>query len=470
MANRTVLAYVDPSLDSRPNGQNIRELFAKRVIFQGDGDNLTVRNCLAMGGGTGFTSGDIGPGSSLIEYCEFAYNGMCMAGHNIYLNGDNGVFKNLTARFQKNYVHHALAGSMGFRSRVGRTIMQNNLFVDNGARHVDIICTMKGAHEFEGTWNRYKERFGQNPPADWWWATRFGYREDHEVIGNIFINTKEYNFGGLRIGGASPLDEQDWQEMSCGRYRFINNTFIHLAGTTELRGTIEAHFGIESVEMYNNVFYSNSPNIAPFWDMMDNERINAYLKAGETNDDGSSFITETDDEGESNFNTWRFGVRQVAGAFNWVSYGMANTRMPGKDGYFVYNGIPDEWTDTKHGNPGENPFVDLKNGVYELENNSTAYIYGEKVGKTADFITKTKYDELAKERKLPLWTDYRYDEKGKFIKDYESAAPWQDICFQNPSEKNVSTPPINPVSGQPGFSWKFIERNDSKQPLIGAIN
>jgi hypothetical protein len=450
---------IDAALEpSKPNNTHLlRELFAKRGIFQGGGNHVTVRNCLSMGSGTGLTSADIGPGSLTVEYCEFAYNGMNMAGHNVYLNGDNGVYCDLHVEFKHNYVHHALAGTMGFRSRIGRTVLRNNFFLDNGARHVDVICTMKYFHDFEAQWHKYIEIHGEKPARDWWWATRFAFREDHELIGNVFVNTEMYNFGGLRIGGASPQDEHDWMEAGCGRYRFVNNTLVHLAKSTELRGAIEAHFGVESVEMYNNIFYSNSPNIAPFWDMLNNARINAYIHP-ET----------TDDPGEPNFNTWRFGVRQVAGAHNWVSHGMADTRMPGKDGYYIYNGVPDEWVNTVHGTPGENPFADLGAYDFRVRTDSTAYCTGSPVGAAADFLSREGYEALKTAGKLPEWTDYRYGAEGAFTKGYTTVAPWQDNAFPNPSTQNPGSPPLVPVPGGLGIHWDCAGRADSEKPRVGA--
>ena len=57
-----------------------------------------------------------------------------------------------------------------------------------------------------------------------------------------------------------------WMETSLGRYRIVNNTFVHIAGTDVARAAVEAHFGLESVEMYNNIFYSNQPANEEFLD------------------------------------------------------------------------------------------------------------------------------------------------------------------------------------------------------------
>ena len=467
--------------------REVGERFARRGVFHEGGDFLTVRNCLSVGSGTGLTSADVGPGSILVELCEFAFNGMGGAWHNVYLNGDNAVYRNLTAMFRNNYVHHSI-GSMGFRSRVGRTILMNNFFWDNGLRHADLICTQKDEDDFENRWLMYEEIYGTAPPSDWWWADRFAYREDHEVIGNVFVNTAAYNFGGIRLGGAMPEADLDhWMETSLGRYRIVNNTFVHLAGTGVARAAIEAHFGVESIEMYNNIFYSNQPaNTAPFWDLLSDARIGAIVGEARAayaantggnaavdpkwiNDDGSRF----GDGGyeEENANMWRFGARQVAGANNWVSYGSLNNSMRIDADYQYFGGVPFEWTDTIFGNRDENPFVDIANFNFRLNAASTANRAGSPVGAAVEFMTQAEYDALKSAGRLPLWETYHYDSSGVFIKDIgadRTPAPWQDIGFPDPTAANVSSPPFIPVTGAMGGTWTFETRSDSAAAFLGA--
>ena len=487
-------------------------LFAKRGIFQEGGNYVTIQNCYVIGAGTGLQSGDVGPGSLLVENCEFAYNGMANAGHNIYLNGDNGIYKDLVIVFRGNYVHHSI-NSFGFRSRVGRTILQNNFFLDNGVRHVDLICTQKNLGDFAGRWFYYAMNKGFDPvddeiPAEWWWYDRFSYREDHEVIGNVFMNTADYNFGGIRIGGAMPevyLEEDDngemqkvyFMEASFGRYRFVNNTFVHLASTTVPRAAIEAQFGIESVEMYNNVFYSNSALVAPFWDQMSGDRIRETLaaNAGAINDNGSVFATSYSGSGEGNGNTWRYGVRQVAGANNWVSYKALDNLMGPDNDNFYFDSIPNEWENTFRPATEEDPFVDLANYDFRLKATGSAYKEGVDVGSRADFMLETEYNALLAAEALPKFPDYYYDDTNvTTIEDWvynggaqvgtktitklsdESdwvVAPWQDVRF--PDDRvtiNASTPPVmtvkNSINGTTGKTWTMMNRADSAAPLLGA--
>jgi hypothetical protein len=376
---------------------------------------------------------------------------------------------------------------MGFRSRVGRTILMDNYFRDNGLRHADLICTQKDEGDFEDRWYMYEEVYGTPPPADWWWADRFAYREDHEVIGNVFVNTAEYNFGGIRLGGAMPEAGPDhWMETSLGRYRIVNNTFVHLASSGLARAAIEVHFGVESVEMYNNIFYSNRPaNTAPFWDLLGAERIAgivaeaqaAYAAAGAAagrkwlNDDGSRF--SAGGEEEENANTWRFGLRQVAGANNWVSYGSLNNSMSRGAAYQYFGGIPYEWTDTIFGNRNEDPFIDAANFDFRLNTASTANRAGSPVGAAAGFMTQAEYNALQAAGKLPLWETYHYDSAGTFSKDIgagRTVAPLQDISFPNPLTVNESSPPLRPASGSIGSTWTFVPRSDSAAAILGAYS
>ena len=473
--------------------------FQVRGIFQESGNFVTVRNCLSIGSGCGMQSADVNPGSLLVENCEFAYNGMNGAGHNTYLNGDNGLYGDLVVMYRNNYVHHSIS-TFGFRSRVGRTILQNNFFLDNGVRHVDLICTQKDQGDFAARWYSYATANGLDPedesdiPTSWHWYTRFAYREDHEVIGNVFVNTMDYNFGGLRIGGAMPeTGAEGWMEASYGRYRFVNNTFVHLANTGVRRAAIEAQFGIESVEMYNNVFYGNSTMFAPFWDQMSLARINETLAAnqGMLNDNGTAFAASASSGGEGNGNTWRYGIRQVAGANNWVSYGLTDTMMTGGGGGYYFDAIPDEWENTVVGEPGEIPFIDIANYDFRLDEDSTAFVAGVEVGSRADFLSEADYEALKAADALPKFPTYSYGlgetlEVNIWPDDYTLptitkfmdpaewiVAPWMDVRF--PDDRvtvNGSTPPVmsgkNSISNTVGTTWNMLSRNDSTTPLIGA--
>ena len=465
-----------------------RTAFATRAIYHRTGE-VTIRNCVGMGAGTGLHGADYGPDSLTVEGCEFCCNGMCGAGHNIYINGDNCRYPNLVVHFRNNFVHHAVA-SMGFRSRVGRTILHNNFFLDNGARQVDLL-SQAGLEIFQilSAENGYPEH----------WNTRWGFRVDHEVIGNVFVTTQEYPICHVRIGGGGMRYEE-----SLGRYRFVNNTFVKLGTKAYDDGdpnkAITAQFGLESVEMYNNVFYAVNPrSFTPFADHLFDRRIIELLAQGGTNDDGTTYNADTWN-GRWDFdnpNEWKFGVRQVAGANNWVSHNIFNTNMPriNDDGTqsanWHYGNVPPEWQNTLHGIPGEDPFADKENYDFRLRPDATAHApIGCPVGTVSQFLTREQWQALHDAGTLPLWSDYHFrdgtivgdntqnftDQRGHTFQQYMeypetkcmTVAPWRDSCLPNPKGENLSTPPVNPTPGTPGQTWTSAPRNDDAKPLLGA--
>ncbi|MBL9108017.1 MAG: hypothetical protein JNM74_02050, partial [Myxococcales bacterium] len=119
-------------------------------------------------------------------------------------------------------------------------------------------------------------------------------------VGNVFFQTKSVSYV-VRIGG-------DGSGRTGGRYRFVNNTFVHAANEGNF-GAFRFSYSLESVELYNNVFVSPRPI--------------EYL------------ARETELQ-------WVSG-RRVAGANNWITTGTTN--------------IPEGLTGTIFGtDPG---FVDL---------------------------------------------------------------------------------------------------------------
>jgi hypothetical protein len=239
--------------------------------------------------------------------------------------------------------------------------------------------------------------------------------------------------------------------------------------------------------MYNNVFYSNSPeHTAPFWDQLSDQRINGYVaeaqaeyaqaaaagravNRGWLNDDGSRFNAGY---GEENANQWRYGLRQVAGASNWVSYGSLDNRISAGDDNQCYDGVPDEWEGTMFGRPGEDPFQDLAGFDFRLKETSSACQPGVPVGSTADFLSEDAYDALLESGALPLWESYHYDYSSGEIAidsgDKLSPAPWQDLCFQGPTARLALSPPLAPTIGTPGSTWDWLDRAESDAPRIGA--
>src|SRR5262249_22005165 len=68
-------------------------------------------------------------------------------------------------------------------------------------------------------------------------------REDSDVVGNVFRKTHTQFV--VRTGGDGTGDTN-------GRYRFVNNTFLLIAGSGP---AIHLFDGMESIELHNNVFH-----------------------------------------------------------------------------------------------------------------------------------------------------------------------------------------------------------------------
>ena len=407
--------------------------FAGRGIFHSNGDNLIVRNCLAIGAGTGLQSADTGPGSSYIEDCEFAYNGMDFAGHNVYMNGDNGRYPDMSVTFVNNFIHHSLCGSMGLRSRVTRTNLYNNYFLDNAGKQNDLISQ---SYVDNGYRNMLRQQYISSG-RDKRWETGLGLRMEYEIIGNLYVYTEDFVGDHVRIGGGGSRMSGlsfDWSafEESYGRYRFVNNTFVslnHGYGDNDATSAISAQYGVDSVEMYNNIFYSKNENThAPFLSYLTVDDRDALLAGNEewqqNWDDISAFFIDEfgiDEDEVDDFmdamgyaaNQWALGIREVAGSNNWVSSGMVDTQMPritGEDECFgnmnnwdsewdgeiiwFHDCIPNVWVDTIMGGSNEDPFVDSDNFDFRVASGSSADITGVPVGTVNVFQTEESHNAL----------------------------------------------------------------------------
>jgi hypothetical protein len=126
-------------------------------------------------------------------------------------------------RLQHNYIHSAKGGN-NVKTRSGRNEIYYNWI--EGARYHDI------------------ELIGPDL-ADNDNMTEDSKREDSDVVGNVVIASS--NGSAIRLGG-------DGTGQTKGRYRVVNNTFILLNNSDGLRG----NDAIETVELYNNIFYKGS--------------------------------------------------------------------------------------------------------------------------------------------------------------------------------------------------------------------
>jgi len=448
-------------------------MFSNRGILIEGGDHIYIYNVLAMGAGTGIQSGDAGPGTITLDRVEAGYNGMHAAGHNLYFNGDMMRHPHLTLTVRNSFVHNAI-GTQGLRTRVGRNLIYNNVFLNNAAKQVDLVGYDAGAQmakmitDYAHAQLFHGFELDQNLPH---WESVFTLPQDTEFIGNISILTGPFHSNHVHVGGAGQIWEESW-----GRYRFLNNTFIHLAELSEddtPREAIGIRFGVESVEIYNNLFYSN------------NDR----------------FYSLT--EGRDTWTTleWAFGVRQIQGNNNWMHYDVrlnANRNDPESGNLLDYI------TDTIFGEPGETPFVNLAghdigtnlvdpSGFdFSIRPDSTAFITGVPVSTVAEFMTEEEFNERLAAGLIPEVYDWQFVD-GEVASEVTGAwydppvastttgsAQWRGLGFgdpfhdgqwtwQPPMANNNATPPSNFVATTYGFVWEQASRTDSNQPALGAF-
>jgi hypothetical protein len=173
-------------------------------------------------------------------------------------------------------IRNALGGN-GLKTRAVRNLVHFNVFYNNQAHDLELIGPDPGSfgHWYFAEANRTggpgvaaHQKWLMDPTLNAGPNPSFGnhfQREDHEVVGNLVIETRgaHSRFGFLRAGGdgtgSAPADLSDHAGQafgeSWGRYRIVNNTFV-VFGTNANTRAIRLEFGVESVELWNNVFYS----------------------------------------------------------------------------------------------------------------------------------------------------------------------------------------------------------------------
>jgi hypothetical protein len=276
---------------SRPvieGGNNVVEFNQNNYIFEGfeirnagnrglyhHADNNIIRDCVVHDCPQGILGADQGSGDLTVEYCEIYACGGGTGQHQIYMATNEDDYPGSVFRLQFCYIHDGTGGN-NVKSRAERNEIYYNWLEAPYYHNLELIGPDPAGGVAEGT-----------------------AREDSDVAGNVIIGERYSR--NVRIGG-------DGTGQSFGRYRFMNNTFIHR--NVDPASQIFAHFGVESVEMHNNVFYIISSVVFD-----DSEAI------------------------------WAFG-RRVSGANNWVYSGA---------------GFPAEWTGTLTGSTPE--FFDMANDL-----------------------------------------------------------------------------------------------------------
>jgi len=194
------------------------ERLCYRGIVHGE-DKLIVRNCSVHNMIMGLLSG-ANPGDVTIEYSEFFENGYGSFEHNIYIQHSMN-YPNAVARIQFCHVHDALT-AIGIKCRSHRSEIYYNYIQDNTGIGMELIAM------------DFPEPYLREHPSD------------GDIVGNVF-HTNVTNSSLVRVGGDGV------GAGSFGRFRFVNNTFL-VTNPSNIN-CIRLFMGLESVELYNNIFF-----------------------------------------------------------------------------------------------------------------------------------------------------------------------------------------------------------------------
>ena len=291
--------------------------------------HLTVRYCAIHDARMGVFASDDLSGDYFIEYNDIYRNGCRPGDHNIYIATDEARYPATAAVVRFNHIRNSVSGN-GLKTRSAKNLVYYNVFEDNFYHSIELIGAAPGSELI-------REMKVLNPDFH-----EFYVREDGDVVGNLVIHrdAPHIHMTLVRCGG-------DGVGQSYGRFRFVNNTFILLSRQGQYRRFIRAEFGVESFEMYNNIFYSATPDANRIF--ADNEDTNPARWASISGGTAAGQVGDLN-WGSQWMTTWAgtAGIR-VAGANNWVSDGSTQ--------------IPSGWTDTQYGG---NPFVDLTGGDYRI--------------------------------------------------------------------------------------------------------
>ncbi|WP_437597872.1 hypothetical protein WMF28_34775 [Sorangium sp. So ce590] len=211
-------------------GTNTIELNANHVVIEGfdvtggtsrcifhHGHDVTIRDTVVHDcPAHGILGADGDSGSLTLEYVEVYKCGQGTQKHPIYMATDETAYPGAVFRMQHSYVHDANGGN-AVKSRAERNEIYYNWIEGGLYKDLELIGPD-----------------GQDPGLA---------REDSDVVGNVFRKTHTQYV--VRVGGDGTGDTN-------GRYRFVNNTFLLMAGSS---AAIHLFDGIESIELHNNVFH-----------------------------------------------------------------------------------------------------------------------------------------------------------------------------------------------------------------------
>ncbi|WP_437753836.1 hypothetical protein [Sorangium sp. So ce1389] len=211
-------------------GTNTIEVNANHVVLEGfdvtggsarcifhHGHDVTIRDTVVHDcAAHGILGADSDSGSLTLEYVEVYRCGSGTQKHPIYIATDETAYPGAVFRMQHSYVHDAIGGN-AVKTRAERNEIYYNWIEGGLYKELELIGPD-----------------GQDPDLA---------REDSDVVGNVFRKT--HTQYAVRVGGDGTGDTN-------GRYRFVNNTFLLMQGSS---AAIHLFDGIESIELHNNIFY-----------------------------------------------------------------------------------------------------------------------------------------------------------------------------------------------------------------------
>lgn len=188
----------------------------------------------------GVLGADQDSGSLTIDASEIYNVGSTPPGfsgnHAIYMATDQTAYPGAVFRLQNSWIHDARFSDASPGANLVKSRAERNEIYGNW---------------LEGAYFHELELIGPDPEgAAAGWSDGLA-REDSDVVGNVILHTSANGGNVIRAGGDGTSNGRG---ESFGRYRFVNNTIVIDNGSGNAN-VFRAHFGIESLEMHNNVIH-----------------------------------------------------------------------------------------------------------------------------------------------------------------------------------------------------------------------
>ena len=409
------------------------------------GHDLTIRNCKISGSGTGIISSDLSGGAILVEYCEIFENGAGPGGHNLYLANNIGRYPEAETIVRYCYIYQSIH-SAGLKTRAHINKIYYNYFYNNSQQSLELIGPDPGNESRSNNGFQVAKQINQQYGP----YNQFTYRSDHDVVGNTLIyDIQERNIvagrlvrcgadGTSALGSLFPNTPLQGGALSFGkswgRFRFVNNTFLYAGIQSGTTSALALEFSVESLELYNNIFYSTKPDFRPVYEDV-SENTNRILW------------------------TTPYG-RQIAGANNAV-IGVYDAKM-----------IPSEWTGTITGTLDECPFINAPIQPAHFPSYNLNLKAGSRLAGAGVALSNTVHE-------WPKWTEEQAVTHVQYVYDgYDINIPsknyldlpnattkvlCRDTAFPFPLLQ-ISSSSVDPTT------MKATPRNDNNKPSIGAFS